>query len=613
MKINLKKRKQGAKAIAVLSLSMLIASIVLSIFFMSTEAYYLEKEHYREHLQQEVVSNQVQTLVYRNFSQGEYQAHDEQKYNFALALYEDNELLYEEKTEEKIERTISELVVITDEYEPDQYEERVLRAEIKILENKQVDDNLKLFSKYSDTLYEMRYLVLYSMVISAVILLISFMMLIKKGAGEVIAFNALDKIPFDVYSFFILPLMIAFPVILLENVSYGLQIKNFHLFLFFSGLITILFSTLTIEYIKSIIVRIQSKTIIKNNLVIIILSKVLNLWKKIWHRFVFMLNNLKYSRKKIVLFTLFILLQIIILAIFSGFSIVIYGLELLGIYYYLVNDAVQWEALLNKSSAIAAGDLNYRAPVDFQRKFAEINKNLEAVEAGLSLAVEKQMKSEMMKTELITNVSHDLKTPLTSIISYLDLLKDADEGEKQTYLEILQRQSYKLKALIEDLLEVSKLNSGNYNVILSPVDLSLLLTQVEGEYQEQFKEQDLTLIVEKPENALMIEADGQLLWRVFDNLLQNALNYSLAHSRVYIDLVKKENDVIVSIKNTSKHALNHDSEALMERFVREDQSRNSEGSGLGLAIVKGMMEAQGYDFAIKIDADLFTSQLIFKQ
>ncbi|HEY4536847.1 MAG TPA: HAMP domain-containing sensor histidine kinase [Erysipelothrix sp.] len=612
MKLNLKNKKNLAKVIAILSLSAFIASTVLLVFFMGTNAYYLEKDNYREHLQQEVVSSQVQSLVYRNFYQGEYKGHDGQKQNFTLSLYEDNDLLYEEPTDEKIERTLSETVVVDDEFEPNQYRERILRAEINILENKPVDDNLKLFSTYSDTLYEIRYVVLYSMVLSGLVFLLSMLSLLKKEAGTVAAFNRLDKIPFDLYSFFMIP-MLFFPAILLENIDYGMQIKNVHLFLFFSALTMVVFSTLLIEYFKSIVVRIQTKTLFKNNLFVMILSKIVGIAKSFTSRILFMIQNLKYSRKQIVIFTLFLLLQIIILAIFSGFSIVIYAVEVLGIYYYLVNEGVQWDALITKSSAIASGNLNHQETVNFQRKFAKVNENLEAVEAGLSLAVEKQMKSEMMKTELITNVSHDLKTPLTSIINYLDLLKDADEADKEDYLAILQRQSYKLKGLIEDLLEVSKLNSGNYNVNLSAVDLTLLLTQVEGEYQEKFKEHDLTLIVNKPENPLMIEADGQLLWRIFDNLLQNALNYSLAHSRVYVDLKHQNNHIIVSIKNISHEPLNYDAKTLMERFVREDESRNSEGSGLGLAIVKGMMEAQGFDFVIQLDADLFTSQLIFKQ
>ena len=240
-------------------------------------------------------------------------------------------------------------------------------------------------------------------------------------------------------------------------------------------------------------------------------------------------------------------------------------------------------------------------------------EDLNSIASGMSLAVEKQLKSERMKTELITNVSHDIKTPLTSIINYADLIgKEPCENAKITeYAEVLVRQSVRLKRLIEDLVEASKASTGNLEVCLQPCDASVFLIQADGEYEEKLKKADLTLVVQQSESEIRILADGRRMWRVFDNLMNNICKYAQPGTRVYLILEKKEKKAVITFKNTSREALNISEEELMERFVRGDSSRNTEGNGLGLSIARSLTELQKGTMNIQIDGDLFKAVLEF--
>jgi signal transduction histidine kinase len=214
---------------------------------------------------------------------------------------------------------------------------------------------------------------------------------------------------------------------------------------------------------------------------------------------------------------------------------------------------------------------------------------------------------------LITNVSHDIKTPLTSIINYTDLIsKEPCENEKiKEYTAVLTRQSERLKKLIEDLIEASKASTGNLEVILSPCEVNVLLSQAVGEYEEKFQQQDLQLIVKQPEHPVRIMADGRRIWRVFDNLLNNICKYAQSGTRVYLDLLETEEDVEIVFKNTSAQALNISADELKERFVRGDSSRNTEGNGLGLSIAQSLIELQKGTMDLQVDGDLFKVVLIF--
>ncbi len=238
------------------------------------------------------------------------------------------------------------------------------------------------------------------------------------------------------------------------------------------------------------------------------------------------------------------------------------------------------------------------------RRHAE---NLEQLQEGIEIAVQERLKSERMKTELITNVSHDIKTPLTSIINYVDLLKKEELPNEQArgYVEILERQSLRLKKLTEDVIEASKAASGAIAVSLEPTDLGLLLLQVFGEYEERMQKENLSLVTRLPEQIPYVLADASVLWRVLSNLFGNACKYSQGGTRVYFTVKEEETTVLLCMRNISAAELNISGEELMERFVRGDDSRNTEGSGLGLSIAKSLTELQHGEMKIEIDGDLF--------
>ncbi len=266
------------------------------------------------------------------------------------------------------------------------------------------------------------------------------------------------------------------------------------------------------------------------------------------------------------------------------------------------------------SKRIASGDLS--TPVDTSRmlwKFKEHGENINKVSDGIQLAVNERMKSERFKTELITNVSHDIKTPLTSIINYVDLIKkeNVQDGKVKDYVDVLDRQSARLKKLIEDLMEASKASTGNLTVNLEECDIEVLLTQVIGEFEERLQKNQLEVVVDKPDHPVKMMADGRHMWRVLDNLLNNACKYSLPGSRVYVSLQQNTNEAVITFKNISKTALNIPSEELMERFVRGDSSRNTEGSGLGLSIAQSLTELMHGSMKLEIDGDLFKVTLRF--
>lgn len=267
------------------------------------------------------------------------------------------------------------------------------------------------------------------------------------------------------------------------------------------------------------------------------------------------------------------------------------------------------------SKAIAAGELSYKTDTSHMiLHFKEHGENLNKMSEGMSRAVNEKLKSERMKTELITNVSHDIKTPLTSIINYSDLIsKEECTNEKITqYAEVISRQSGRLKRLLEDLLELSKSATGNVTVNLEQCDAGILLEQATGEYEEKLSKAGLVPVVTIPNESIYINADRRLLWRVFDNLLSNMSKYALAGTRVYFNLSKENNKAVFRFKNTSRDMLNITAEELKARFVRGDASRNTEGNGLGLSIAENLVNNQGGKLDIFIDADLFVATISFE-
>ena len=269
--------------------------------------------------------------------------------------------------------------------------------------------------------------------------------------------------------------------------------------------------------------------------------------------------------------------------------------------------------LLENTRRMGQGELDAKVSeegmVGCFRSFAQ---HLNALADVAVVAARKQMRSERMKAELITNVSHDIKTPLTSIINYVDLLQKAKTPEeKQTYLEVLDRQSIRMKKLIEDLVEMSKAASGSMTVEPVSADAAETVNQALGEFSGKLEGVGLTPVFTAPETPISIYADGRLTWRVLSNLLSNAVKYAMPGTRLYVDLVELDGNVLISLKNISKEPLNINPEDLMERFVRGDTSRNTEGSGLGLNIAKSLMELQRGQLQLLVDGDLFKATLVF--
>lgn len=279
----------------------------------------------------------------------------------------------------------------------------------------------------------------------------------------------------------------------------------------------------------------------------------------------------------------------------------------------LLSTSAQLQKLKKAGEQLANGNLEYK--VDISRMFRTFRRhgnNLNSLSKGALIAMEQKIKSERLKTELITNVSHDIKTPLTSIINYVDLLKKQGlTGQAQEYLEVLDRQSRRLKKLTEDLVEASKASTGNISANLVPTDLCELVHQGVAEYEEKLELSNLEVVITALDEPIYGMVDGNLTWRILSNLLSNACKYSQPGTRVYVDIAKKGQYGLISMKNISREQLNVAPDELMERFVRGDSSRSTEGSGLGLNIARSLVEIQKGKFTLSIDGDMFKSFVQF--
>ena len=298
---------------------------------------------------------------------------------------------------------------------------------------------------------------------------------------------------------------------------------------------------------------------------------------------------------------------VLILASFSfPFTIILAIAYAAFLFNYLVKLLERARALNEASSALAGGNFDIILPEDFGL-LNPYARNLSNVKEGFRTAVLEEVKSQNMKTELISNVSHDLKTPLTSIITYVDLLKNEglnDETRKE-YLDTLDKKSRRLQVLIEDLFEASRASSGNIELHPEKLNVIALLRQTLGELEEKIDESTLQMKVSLPEGKVLCELDGRRTYRVFDNIINNILKYSMANTRVYIDAEERDRDISFIFKNISAYEMNFDSSEITERFTRGDKSRNTDGSGLGLAIAKSLVELQKGRLDINIDGDLF--------
>jgi len=355
---------------------------------------------------------------------------------------------------------------------------------------------------------------------------------------------------------------------------------------------------------------------LKNRLIVVMICRwLIGVCKKAYH-YVTDINISKGLNKSIwkIIIANALIVGIICCFWFAGWiGVIIYSIIL----YVLLRKhgckvQSQYESVLMATREMAEGNLKTEVATDLG-VFTELGEELKKVQSGFSKAVAEEAKSQNMKTELITNVSHDLKTPLTAIITYVDLLKKEDitEEERREYVDTLDKKSQRLKVLIEDLFEVSKASSNNITLYCTDIDLVNLLKQVCLENEDKIADSDLEFRWNLPEKKCVSYLDPNRTYRIMDNLIQNILKYSMPHSRVYIDMEEHEEDYAICFKNMSAVEMNFDASEITERFVRGDLSRNTEGSGLGLAIAQSFTELQGGKFEVEIDGDLFKVILRF--
>ena len=295
--------------------------------------------------------------------------------------------------------------------------------------------------------------------------------------------------------------------------------------------------------------------------------------------------------------------------------IMLFGIQLWFLIYF-VNKLGYLNEIMKGVHRIKEGEINYKIEEKNDIYFSSLANDINNISQGLENSIEQRIKSERMKSELITNVSHDLKTPLTSIINYVELIKKEENIQPEylkDYVQVLDKKSKRLKILIEDLFEASKASTGNIELELVRLDLKQLLQQSIGELEDKLEEANLGLRVNLTEESTYVLADGRRLYRVFENLICNISKYSLPNTRVYIDVVKEDGKIITTMKNISSYELNFDPEEIMERFKRADESRNTEGSGLGLAIARDLVSLQGGNMSIDIDGDLFKVKVVMDE
>ena len=465
--------------------------------------------------------------------------------------------------------------------------------------------------------YELRYVSIAVLVVSLILEAFVFVFLLSAAGhhGETgeIRPSFIDKIPFDLYTALTVFAGI-FLIAAMAEVSYSNTAMLVVVLIAALGVIAALISLL---WCMSLAVRIKLGTTIKSCIIYRVGAWCLRLIKKVFYTFKDGLKAIPMFPRAVLVIAAILFVEFLWIAI-AGTSP---GKQLFG---WFIERAVlvlatlyallSMKQLLEAGQRIAKGELDCKVDTSKLRgQFKEHGEDLNSITDGMNRAVGERMKSERFRTELITNVSHDIKTPLTSIINYVDLLeKEQPENEKmREYLEVLDRQSAKLKKLIDDLLEASKASSGSLSVNLTECELGILLDQMAGEYSEKLSAAGLELILTKPEESVKIMADGRHMWRIFDNLLNNICKYAQRGTRVYLDLTADALKAAVTFRNISATRLNISGDELTERFVRGDSSRNTEGSGLGLSIAQSLAQLQNGALDITVDGDLFKVVLSF--
>ncbi len=503
-----------------------------------------------------------------------------------------------------------------------------------IKENDSVQIGLSFFDFVADNSKLIITATVFSLIMTIVLLIFILCSAGHKDGVDEIHISRFDKLPIDIMS----AIFIGLSALLVCGIGYFMQMTFDVVFSADSVAVSIMFALgiliivgIVLDFILLAIllmttaVRLKTRTFIKTTAIYFVLKILWKIFKLIFkkirksgHATVSFITKIPLVWKTVIAIAFIVFCEVSLLLMMGNFLaelayilFAIFNALLLAAILYV---AIQLKTIKNTTKEIAKGNIYQK--IDTKHMLFDIKEhaeNINNINDGIATAVQDRMKSERFKTELITNVSHDIKTPLTSIINYVDLL-EKEEIENETakeYVGVLSRQSIRLKKLIDDLLEASKASTGNINVNFAKCELGILVSQALGEYLEKFDKNNLQVVLNKPEDALCIMADNRHLWRIFDNVLNNIAKYAQPNTRVYIDLKKSYKNAEISFRNISKDPLNISGDELMERFVRGDSSRNTEGSGLGLSIAKSLADVQKGKLYIDIDGDLFKVKLTF--
>ena len=436
----------------------------------------------------------------------------------------------------------------------------------------------------------------------------------------VVVRRGLSRVPMDLYLGITFGLEVVCMCIIAE-VTYVLELASTMAGMLILCIVLIGFAMIVIALIYTVTLAVNFKTPKwwRNTIIYKVwsffYSRVKNVMENI-HRYV---AQVKMQRRIWMLFALISFVELVLMLTCMdwnafGLLIFLWMVEKIAFMIVIYTIMKQFGIIKDATKRIAAGDMD--AEVNTEKMFIDLKEEgdcLNSIKNGLDVAIDQRMKSERFQTELITNVSHDIKTPLTSIINYVDLLgkEKLENAKAKEYLEVLARQSQRLKKLLQDLLDASKASTGNVELHMEQVNACVLLNQTVGEFQEKLMNAGIELNIKVPQEEIHINADSRYLWRVFDNLMNNICKYSQPNTRAYINLEKIGDNTVISFLNISKEPLNISSEELMQRFVRGDSSRNTEGSGLGLSIAQSLTKLMGGTMELSVEGDLFKVQLIF--
>lgn len=439
------------------------------------------------------------------------------------------------------------------------------------------------------------------------------------GAGQAVGTDTVklmlfDKLPYELFLCVIAGIVLL-TVLLLSNSRTMLLYMS-------AAASCILWSFLILWLIMGTARRAKHGNMWKNTVVCYLLKFFAYIYRSAAKTAKYMANNIGIYWKAVLVYIAVTAVELIVIGIAARFNRVdtallfIWGAEKVITLPLITVVLVNVRRIINVGQKLAHGEADCEINTSYM--LPELKKhmnNLSSIGDGMKLAISEQLKSERMQTELITNVSHDIKTPLTSIISYVNLLEKEDmpSDRARGYLEVIDRQSNRLKKLAVDVVEASKAAAGSIEVNSERTDVNVLLGQVTAEYDDRLSSARLELVEQTADKPLFIYADNRLIWRVLDNLMNNICKYSQGGTRIYIEAYSKNGKVEISFKNVSKSPLNISADELMERFVRGDASRNTEGSGLGLAISRSLTELQGGSLELIIDGDLFKAVLTFPQ